>query len=158
MELKRVVLGGLVASVVMGMWEMILEQFIGNGFWSPVVYIAATILRDLQNVTTPVPFDLVAVVLGLMGHMMNSVILGIIFARLAPRFTTSQSGLVGLGVVYGILVFVAMWFAAVPIIDPVMLRLNALVFFLAHVMWGIGLGLVLGWTANSQRQLRSAPA
>lgn len=158
MQLKHIVLGGLVASMVMGMWEMVLEQFIGNGFWSPVVYIAATILRDLQNVTTPVPFEIVPVVLGLMGHMMNSVILGIIFALIAPRLTGSQSGLVGLGAVYGVLVFLVMWFVVVPVVDPVMLRLNFLVFLLGHMMWGIGLGLVLGWTASSQPQLRQQSA
>ena len=158
MQLKSIVLGGLVASMVIGMWEMVLEQFIGNGFWSPVVYIAATVLRDLQGVATPVPFGLIPVVLGLMGHMMNSVILGIIFALIARRLAGTPTGLAGLGAVYGVVVFLAMWFAVLPLIDPVMLRLNGLVFLLGLMMWGIGLGLVLGWTAGTQTQLREQHA
>lgn len=159
MDVKRVLLGGLVASMVMGMWEMVLEQFVGgNGFWSPVVYITATVLRDYQNVATPVPFEIVPVVLGLMGHMMNSVILGFAFAKVAPKFTQSTSGLVGLGLVYGIIVMAGMWFVVLPIIDPVMLRLNFVIFLLAHMMWGAGLGLVLGWNTGPQPRLRESHA
>src|SRR6266511_310074 len=80
--------GGLVASIVMGMWQMILEAIIpgGAGFWSPLVFIAATILRDLQTVSVPVPFHLLGVLLGLIGHMMNAVIFGLLFTYLiAPR-------------------------------------------------------------------------
>lgn len=35
MDFKRWVLAGIVASMAMGMWEMVLEQFVGgNGFWA----------------------------------------------------------------------------------------------------------------------------
>jgi uncharacterized membrane protein YagU involved in acid resistance len=137
----RTVIAGLIASLVIGMWEMVLELFLGNGLWAPVVYIAATVLRSLQQVATPVPFDLVAVILGLIGHMMNSVILAIIFWLIAPRFTSSTSGFIGAGAVYGIIVFAAMWFVVLPAIDPVMLRLNFIVFLIGHIMWGAVLGI-----------------
>ncbi|MCI0474727.1 MAG: hypothetical protein L0Y55_00615 [Anaerolineales bacterium] len=133
---------GLIASLVMGMWEMIVEAIIPNGagFWSAPTYIAATIFRNLQTVARPVPFDFVAVMAGLMGHMMNSVIFGLIFAFvIAPRFKTLISQVIA-GMVYGAVVFAGMWFVALPIIDPVMLNLNAVVFFLGHLMWGVALG------------------
>lgn len=159
MDAKRVLVAGLVASVVMGMWEMLLEQLVGgNGFWSPVVYIAATILRDYQGVATPVSFEPTPVVLGLMGHMMNSVILGFVFAKAAPKFVQSSNGLVGAGLVYGVLVMLSMWFVVLPIVDPVMLRLNAVIFLLAHMMWGIGLGVGLGWGPAPQASLRESHA
>lgn len=140
----RALIAGLVASAVMGMIEMIYEAIGGAGFWSPVVFIAATILRNLQAVRVPVPFDALGVVLGLMGHMMNSVILAIIFARfVAPRLR-GTSALVAGGVVYSLVVFVIMWFGIVPLVDPVMLKLNGLVFAISHIMWGAALGLVLG--------------
>jgi hypothetical protein len=97
-------------------------------------------MRNLQSAARPVPFDLVAVMAGLMGHMMNSVILGLIFAFvIAPRIK-SLVGQAVVGMVYGGIVFAAMWFVALPIIDPVMLNLNAVVFFLGHLMWGVALG------------------
>jgi len=47
--------------------------------------------------------------------------------------------------VYGLLVFVVMWFGVVPLVDPIMLKLNAVVFAISHLMWGATIGLVLGW-------------
>lgn len=145
----KLLAGGIVAGMVMGMWQMILQAVIpnGGGLWSPLVYIAATILRGLQTVATPVPFNLLAVILGLMGHMMNSIIFGLIFAFLiAPRIR-SLAGRVVAGLIYGVVIYVVMWFAVVPLVDPVMLRLNAFAFLLGHMMWGIALGLVNHWVS-----------
>jgi uncharacterized membrane protein YagU involved in acid resistance len=133
---------GLIASLVMGIWEMMVEAIIPNGagFWSAPTYIAAMVLRNLQTVARPVPFDLVAVMAGLMGHMMNSVIFGLIFAFvIAPRFK-SLIGQVIAGMMYGAVVYAVMAFVVVPFVDPVMANLNAVVFFLGHLMWGVALG------------------
>jgi hypothetical protein len=141
----RVLLAGLLASLVMGMIEMLYEAIGGAGFWSPVVFIAATVVRGLQSVPVPVPFQPLGVVLGLMGHMMNSVILAFIFAQfVAPRLRNTNALLFG-GMIYSLVVFVVMWFGIVPLVDPVMLKLNGLVFAISHLMWGAALGLVLGW-------------
>ena len=159
MSYRRVILAGLIASVVMGMWEMVAEQLAGgNGFWAPVTYIAATLLRDYQQVTTPVPFAVLPVVLGLMAHMMNSVVLAVIFAKFAPQLTSSVNRLISLGAAYGVVVFIGMWFVVLPIVDPVMLRLSFPIFVLGHVMWGTSLGIAFGWMPNPQRQLGSAAA
>jgi hypothetical protein len=141
----RVVLAGLIASMVMGMIEMLYEALGGQGFWAPVVFIAATVLRDLQGVGSPVPFLAIPVVLGLMGHMMNSVILGVVFARVAAPRLNGPGPLAMAGAVYGLVVFAAMWFAVVPLLDPALLRLNGAVFAAAHLMWGVALGLGLAW-------------
>jgi uncharacterized membrane protein YagU involved in acid resistance len=140
----KLLIPGLIASLVMGMLEMLIEAIIPNGagFWSAPTYIAATLFRYLQTVARPVPFDFAAVVAGLMGHMMNSVILGLIFAFvIAPRFKSLVSQVMA-GMVYGAVVFVAMWFVVVPIVDPVLANLNTVVFFLGHLMWGIALGVL----------------
>ncbi len=145
MSIQRVLLAGLIASLVMGMLEMLYEAIAGVGFWSPVVFIAATIVRSLQSVSIPVEFQPLPVLFGLMGHMMNSVILAFVFSWLiAPRLHGGTALAVG-GVVYSLLVFVVMWFGIVPVVDPIMLKLNALVFAISHMMWGAALGLVLGW-------------
>jgi uncharacterized membrane protein YagU involved in acid resistance len=140
---------GLIASLVMGMWEMMVEAVLPNGagFWSAPTYIAATVFRNLQTVAHPVPFDLVAVMAGLMGHMMNSAILSLVFALLlAPRFKSPVS-LALAGMIYGAVIYVAMALAVVPLVDPVMANLNAGVFFLGHLMWGVALGGLTYWTA-----------
>jgi hypothetical protein len=149
MNISRVLGAGIVASIVMGMVEMIYEAVGGAGFWSPVVFIAATLLRSLQSVPIPVPFMAMAVILGLMGHMMNSMIFGLIFASIVSRFPISRGTLVGLGVVYALAVFVVMWFLVVPAIDPVMVKLNGMVFAIAHMMWGAALGLIVPQSSGS---------
>ena len=159
MHLKRWILAGAVASMVMGVWEMALEQFVGgNGFWAPVTYIAATVLRGYQDVATPVPFALIPVVVGLMGNMMNSVVLGAIFAKIAPRADGGPQGIVSLGAAYGVAVLLAMWLLVLPLVDPVMLRLNFVIFALAHIMWGIALGGILAWQRPVLAPWRNAVA
>ncbi len=140
----KLLIAGLIASMVMGMWEMIMEAVLpgGQGFWSAPVFIAATVLRDLQGVASPVPFDAMGVILGLMGHMMNSVVLGIIFAFwIAPRLP-SLGGQIVTGMVYGVVIFMVMWYGILPLIDPVMLKLDPIIFVLAHAMWGGALGWI----------------
>ncbi len=144
MDIRRIFVSGVIASLVLAMWEMIVEALIPNGagFFGPPIAIGATIVRDLQGAANPLPFDGLALILGLMGHMMNSIILAAVFGALVARGRLSSSATIGLGLAWGVAVFAVMWFVAVPIIDPVMLNLNAVVFLAAHMMWGVALGLI----------------
>ncbi len=155
MNIRRVLAAGIVASLVMGMIEMIYEALAGDGFWSPVVYIGATVLRGLQSVRIPVAFTFWGVVLGLMGHMMNSVIFGLIFTALFGRSTRSRGGLVITGTIYSLVIFFVMWYVVAPIVDPVILNLNATVFAIAHIMWGAALGLLVPRSAEAELRLKT---
>ncbi len=143
MDIRRAVVAGVVASVVMGMIEMIYEVVAGDGFWAPVVYIGATVLRRLQETRPPVVFDVGGVVLGLAGHMMNSAVLGLVFGALTGRRDLGRGTAATWGAVYGLIVFVVMWYGIVPLVDPVMRQLHAGVFAVAHVVWGAVLSLLL---------------
>ncbi len=140
MDTRRAIVAGIIASVVMGMVEMIYEAAAGDGFWSPLVFIGATVVRRLQSVQIPVPFDFWGVVLGLMGHMMNSVILGLVFAAIFARSALSHGSRTVVGAGYALVIFFVMWYVVVPAVDRVMLNLNATVFAIAHLMWGAALG------------------
>lgn len=142
MDVRRIVVGGVIASLVIAMWEMVVEAIIpgGAGFFGPPIAIGATIVRDLQGSTNPIPFDGLALILGLMGHMMNSIILAAIFGLIVSRLSPSGSGIVAFGMGWGVAVFVGMWFVVAPLIDPLMLNVSAAAFFLGHVMWGLVLG------------------
>lgn len=144
----RAVLAGLVASIVMGMWQMVAEAITGEGLFGPPVYIAATVLRDLQQAQGGAglgPVEPIGIVAGLMGHMMNSVLLALAFAAVAPRLTRSIAGLVALGMVWGLAVYAVMWLLIVPLVDPVLGRLHSGVFLLGHLMWGATLAGILAW-------------
>ena len=146
MDLRRIVIAGIGASLVIAMLEMIFEAIIpdGAGFFGPPIAIGATIVRDVQGSANPIPFDLGAFGIGLVGHMMNSIILAAIFGLFVSRRTMSPGATVMAGMAWGAAVFVGMWFVVVPIVDPVMHNLNAAAFFVAHLMWGAALGLI--WT------------
>ncbi|MBI4329502.1 MAG: hypothetical protein HY685_06525 [Chloroflexi bacterium] len=153
----RAVVAGLVASVVMGMWQMVIEAVAGEGLFAPPVFIGATVLRELQGVQGAPgigPWEPLAILLGLMGHMMNSVLLALVFAAVAPRIVRAWFGLVVLGMVWGAAVFVVMWAIVIPLVDPAMLRLNGATFFVGHLMWGAAVGAIIGWAPVSvQRRL-----
>ncbi len=155
MNIRRLLVAGIVASLVMGMIEMVYEALAGDGFWSAPVYIGATVLRGLQSVRIPVAFNFWGVVLGLMGHMMNSVIFGLIFAAIFARGARSRAGLVVSGTIYSLVLFFMMWYVVAPAIDPVILNLNATVFAIAHIMWGAALGLLVPRVAEAALRTRT---
>ncbi|MBI3537610.1 MAG: hypothetical protein HY070_08655 [Chloroflexi bacterium] len=155
----RRVAGGLISGMVYGMWTMMVEAILNAGtnliaaFFSPVVYIAATVLGGFANpkffpANQLPPADPIAIVLGLMGHMMNSVIFALIFYAIINRVTTNNARIVA-GLVYGVAVFAVMWHGVLPFVDPVMLRVNFLGFLAGHMMYGIGLGVAANWASRA---------
>ena len=142
MSVRQIAAAGIVASLVMAMWEMVVEAVIpdGAGLCGAPIASGATLIRGLQGSGNPIPFDGLALILGLMGHMMNSILFAAIFALLARRAALSQTALLAAGMAWGVALFVGMWFVVAPIVDPLLLNLNGLAFFLAHLMWGGALG------------------
>jgi len=132
------------------------EAVAGGGFWSPVVHIGATVLRSLQALRPPVGFHAWGVVLGLMGHMMTSVILAGIFTPLVARRVASRGSLAVAGAAYGLVVFFVMWYLVIPAVDPIMLNLTAAIFALAHLAWGVTLGLFLPAQAEAMPRASAA--
>jgi hypothetical protein len=157
MNIKAIVASGIIASLVIAMLEMVVEAVISNGagFFGAPIAIGATIVRDLQGSPNPIRFDGAALGLGLMGHMMNSIILAAVFGLLVGRRALSTSALAVAGMAWGLAVFAVMWFVVAPLVDPLMLNLNAAAFALGHLMWGAALGLAwarFGGTRASVQQ------
>lgn len=137
----------LISSIAMAMMEMAYEGLFGVGFWSAPVFIAATVLRNLQTVTIPVVFSLVPIIFGMMGHMVNSVVLAFVFVALLGRFPSTKTASV-VGSLYALTIFFMMWFVVLPFINPVMLNLNPVVFALSHMVWGAVLGAMVARRAS----------
>lgn len=134
----RILVVGLVAGMGFGMMEMVIEAVVGKGFWAPLRFIASVF--TLGKDTDP-SFSFLPVVVGLMGHMMNSVIFGLVFALVISRIASGVVGLALTGMAYAAAIFAVMWFLLLPLIDPAMLLLNGPGFFLSHMMYGLLLGL-----------------
>lgn len=141
---RRLFLAGIISGAVMAMMEMVYEGIWGIGFWAPPVTIAATVLHDLQSISIPInTFLFVPVMLGLMIHMVNSVIFDNIFKRMFSLHMLSVTKRIIFGAMLGMTVFIIMWFFILPIVNPVMLKLNGVVFVMTHVIWGAVLGLMV---------------
>ncbi len=145
---RRILLVGLAAGMVYGMMEMVIEAVIGHGFWSPLRYIASVF--TLGKDTDP-SFSLVPVVVGLMGHMMNSAIFALLFAQLISRPLRASAGLVGGGMIYAAAIFLLMWFVVLPVIDPAMKLVNGTGFLASHLMFGLVLGVGIAWLRSPSR-------
>lgn len=151
-----VLIATMVAGMMFGMMQMVVEAVIGHGFWSPLRYIASVFTRGANTDPT---FSLGPVIVGLGGHMMNSVILGVVFAAVVWKLVRNPALLAMLGMMWGAAVWAFMWLAVVPNVDPAMNLLNAPWFFGAHLVFGMVLGLGIAVAQPiTQRPAVAAPA
>ena len=102
----RWILPGLIAGLVFAMWAMMVGIFTpGSNFLAPPQGIA-------QSVGIGVPghdFQILPFVAGLMGHMMNSVVLGAIFIVVAGAIHLRGRGAILAGMMYGVVVYIGMY-------------------------------------------------
>lgn len=136
-------LGGLTIAAIGLAYGLSSGIFVGDlaNSWLPINVVAAVVLRDMQ--TMPVEelgrFNLFAVVVAGMIHLIMSVGLGEMFSFLLPALPGRP---LYWGPVIGPLLWIAAFVAALPIINPVMtVHIEPISFGLANVLYG----LVLGW-------------
>src|SRR5260370_5065651 len=89
-------LPGLIAGLVFAMWAMVVGLFTST-LWAPPQGIAQSI-----GIGSPGHnFQLVALVAGLIGHMMNSIVLGVMFIAISAAIRLHGPGAVVGGMGYG---------------------------------------------------------
>jgi len=151
----RSLLIAVAAGLGFAMTEMIIEAVAGKGFWAPLRFIASILTRGKD---TDPSFSLGPVIVGAAGHMIDSVVLGLIFIVLAGRITHSVIGLALTGMVYGAILFAGSWFVVLRTIDSAILLLNGPGFVVSHMMFGLllGLGTWLAWERNAGAEQAAA--
>ncbi len=136
---------GLVAGLVFAMWAMFVAIF-ASKLWAPPQGIAQSVGIGHQGWD----FQFVPFILGLMGHMMNSIIIGVIFLAIAAALRLRGIALLVAAMVYGVIVYLVMYY---PILRGILSK-NSGSFLtsnpewswvLAHVMYGLILGLLLAY-------------
>lgn len=102
----RGAIGGLIGGMGMAMLSMVVA-ISEDGFWAPVRGITSVVFGDKHYGGG---FEAGPVLVGLMGHMMNSAILGIVFALVAATLLSklSRPALVAAGVAFGLGVWAVM--------------------------------------------------
>jgi uncharacterized membrane protein YagU involved in acid resistance len=98
------VLPGLIAGLVFAMWAMVV------GIFTSTLWAAPQGIAQSVGIGSPGHnFQLVPFVAGLIGHMMNSIVLGVIFIAIARAIRLQGPVAVVGGMVYGVIVYVAMY-------------------------------------------------
>jgi uncharacterized membrane protein YagU involved in acid resistance len=139
------ILPGLVAGLAFAMWAMMVGLFTST-LWAPPQGIAQSIgIGSPGHQVQTLPLFV-----GLMGHMMNSVILGAVFVLIARVLSLSGGRTVLAGMVYGLVVYAAMYW----VILRGLLHASSASFLsanpewswvLAHLMFGVLLGALLAY-------------
>jgi len=138
-------LPGLIAGLVFAMWAMFVGLFTST-LWAPPQGIAQSI-----GIGSPGHnFQLVPFVAGLIGHMMNSIVLGVIFVAIARTLRLQSYAAVVGGMVYGVIVYAAMYWV---LLRGVLSSTSASFlsanpewsWIAAHLMFGVVLGALAAY-------------
>jgi len=138
-------LPGLIAGLVFAMWAMVVGLFTST-LWAPPQGIAQSIgIGSPGHNFQPIPL-----VVGLMGHMMNSIVLGVIFIAIARALRLNGPTAVIGGMVYGVLVYAAMYWV---LLRGVLSATSASFlsanpewsWIAAHLMFGVVLGALAAY-------------
>jgi hypothetical protein len=98
------ILPGLIAGLVFAMWTMVVGLFTST-LWAAPQGIAQSI-----GIGSPGHnFQLVPFVVGLIGHMVNSIVFGIIFIAIARAIRLQGPSAVVGGMVYGVIIYAGMY-------------------------------------------------
>ena len=128
---------GAIGGVVLSVYMVIVGVARGENVWAGAKIAAYPFLGD--RVMTP-GFDAGAVALGLIDHFAVSIIWGILFALAA--FGLSRRATVGLGAVWGIVVWLAMFYLVLPLVGAgnLVRGMPVGVAFIDHVIFGLTVG------------------
>ncbi len=151
----RWILPGLIAGLVFAMWAMVVGIF-ASTLWAPPQGIA-------QSVGIGAPghsFQIVPFILGLMGHMMNSVIIGAVFILIARAIRLRGVGAVIGGMVYGLIVYGVMYWVVLRGLlsawSASFLSANPEISWVAaHLMFGVVLGALVAYGPLRDTQLEA---
>ena len=145
---------GLVAGLIFAMWAMIVGIFTSN-FWAPPQGIGQALGIGHQGHD----FQIVPFIVGLMGHMMNSIIFGLIFLGIAVALKLRGVAAVLVGMIYGIVVYAIMYWVVLRNLlsgtSGSFLSSNPeWSWVLGHLMFGAVLGLLFAYGPLSRGETR----
>jgi hypothetical protein len=136
---------GLIAGMVFAMWAMIVGIFTSN-LWAAPQGIAQSVGIGHAGHD----FQIVPFILGLMGHMMNSVILGLVFLGVATVLKLRGLASVIVGMMYGLVVYAILYWGllrtALTSTSGSFLSANPeWSWVVAHLMFGGALGILFAY-------------
>lgn len=137
--LGRGIWSGIVAGLALAMFMMfVVAPVLGKPVMAPVNMIGAAFLGKAVLMHP----NMGSILLGMMVHLIDSAILGIIFAYIMRGIKGGRGAAVIYGVIYGLLVWLIMAYEVLPVLHSPMAKVTGTWFFWAHLIFGIVLGLL----------------
>ena len=152
---------GVLASIVMGMYAMVAGLVNGTGFFTPLHHIASlwaapdAMMASMEAAMAGNDFTITVgtAVLGALIHMMTGAMYGAVFGLIVSRLHLGRGPLLGVGLVYGGLVFVMSAFVGLPLAaavfdagDPIRNMAEMAgwtTFAVEHLLFGLALAALL---------------
>lgn len=153
---------GVVASIVMAMYAMFVSWGKDHGFFTPMYHIASLwispnhMMMSMQNgmMNHAFTFTLGPALLGAALHMMTGAMYGALFGVIASRLNLQVAAFAGLGVIYGLIVFLVSTYIALPIAGAIFSSGDQIknmaqmagwgTFIIEHLLFGLTLGGLVG--------------
>jgi hypothetical protein len=145
---------GLIAGLVFAMWAMIVGIFTSNLWAAPQGIGQALGIGQPGH-----DFQIVPFIVGLVGHMVNSIILGLIFLAIVAALKVRGIAAVVVGMMYGIVVYAVMyWLVLRNLLSGTsgsFLSSNPeWSWILGHLMFGAVLGLLFAYGPLQRQESR----
>lgn len=143
-------IGGLIGGMAMAMFSMVVATS-RDGFWAPVRGITSVVFGDEHYGGG---FDFFPVAVGAAGHMMNSVMLGVVFALVAAVLLARASTVLlgAAGAVFGLMVWAVMVGGVAPALQSSDLFSDSIpqwAWVAGHMMFGIITGLAVSRASSN---------
>ena len=147
--------GGMLGGVFMAMVEMINNLLAGHSIFTPMQMIAAPVVGQQPMMAAmkggTFYIQVVPAILGVLGHFLwAGVIFGTTFGLIASWARLAGLAALWWGIVYGIFAGFIVSLVVNPVFDlmPLWQSDGWLAFFIMHVGYGLGPGLVLWWSTR----------
>lgn len=139
--------GGLIGGIVMGLVAMMITFIMGKGPFWPLALIG----HAFQPATATPSQDMGTILLGMIYHLLLSMVLGVILAYIAPYLPTVLPLWVW-GMIYAAVVWIIDYIGLLNLLDPTMASLmNPWLFLIVHLIFGGALGWYLGLQGQNRR-------
>ncbi len=127
--------GGIIGGLVMAIWLTFILWLTGTGFWTLLNLIANTFWRGAP---LGPEFSGLAVVIGLVVHLLMSVLFGMLIAVAAWRLPAPRSLVIAGGALFGSVLWAVMQYGIWRAADPAAARvITPWVFASAHLLFGL---------------------
>jgi hypothetical protein len=134
---------GVVGGLAMALSWNIGSALAGRGFWTPLNTVGTTMPGGDTIATTFGAYTITGAFLHLLTSMCWGVVFGAFLGLVLPHFARNRGRSILAGLGFGVGVFVIMGLIVGPLLNPAIMSINWVNYFIGHLVFGAVTGLSL---------------